>query len=392
MAVLALAGALFGIVTSPPAAAQSRGVDLLLLEPTRGKPLFGPNEAVIELVGDFPIDQVEVELDGEIVAEKTAPPWRIPFHAGDDNRDHQLVVRALLRGRLVAETVADFPAFQVNSEIDAKLRPVYVTASRQGGRLLDLEAKDFTLYAGNERQEIVTFARGDVEIAASILVDASSSMAGRRLRFAVSGASTFVEGLDGEHDEAAVRLFSDRLLFRSPFDPSPERVLSGLERVDPVGGTALADHLYLGLKELEERRGRRVLLLLSDGVDTHSAVDLGDVAWLARRSRAQLYWIRTDPREQETSRFSSWKNADTYRNEWNLLHKMVRDSGGRVITLNRIEETAGAVREILQELREQYVLGFNPPDGPGDGRWQRLTVRVSRPGVDLRYREGYISD
>ncbi|MEM7052677.1 MAG: VWA domain-containing protein [Acidobacteriota bacterium] len=376
--------------SAPQVAAQE--VDLMLLAPPRTQPLIGPSRAVVEIIGDAPVDRIEVLFGDQVLGFKSEPPWEIEFDAGPENRPRSLRLRASFRGYTMGEMVADFPAFQVDSQIDAELRPIYVTATAQGRRVLHLGREDFEIYDDGSRQQIVTFGRGDVEITASILIDASSSMAGRRLRFALRGAAAFVQGLSNPEDEAAIRLFSDRLLHAPPFATDARRALAGLTKVRATGGTALADHLYFGLKELEGRQGRRVLLLLTDGVDSHSTLEMADVAWLARRSRAQIFWIRTDPRDREEARYSAWKDPDRYRAEFSLLRRIVDDSGGRVITLDTIDQTAVAVREVLAELREQYVLGFQPTVVRHDGSWRRLSVRVKQPGVRLRSRDGYIDD
>jgi VWFA-related protein len=133
-----------------------------------------------------------------------------------------------------------------------------------------------------------------------------------------------------------------------------------------------------------------VLILLSDGVDSHSALPMRDVAWLARRSRALIYWVRTDPREGEGRRYSAWKGAEEYQAEEALLTQTVLETGGRIVTLERIEEAEEAMRGILRELREQYVLGYYPAVIRRDGSWRKVEVRVARPGVRLRARDGYI--
>lgn len=372
-----------------PAAAAAQGVDVLMISPKKGEPVFGQVELAWEILSAEPIDRVEVFVDGQPMGELTRPPWRLVVDVGDDNVEHRFLARAHTESGSVGESVYISPAFRVDEELDAALRPVYVTALDGDRRVLDLDRGDFEVYDGGRRQELTNFSRGDAEIAAALLVDASVSMRGHRLRFALRGAAAFALGLS-EIDEAALYLFSDRLLHATPFTSDRRELLGGLDGVDATGGTALNDHLYLALKRLEERKGRRVLILLSDGVDSHSALAMRDVAWLARRSRALIYWVRTDPRQGEGQRFSAWKGAEEYVAEEELLSKTVTETGGRIITLDRIEEAEAAMRGILQELREQYVLGYYPSEIRHDGGWREVDVRVSRPGVRLRHRDGYI--
>ncbi|NJL29905.1 MAG: VWA domain-containing protein [Thermoanaerobaculia bacterium] len=282
------------------------------------------------------------------------------------------------------------PAISVDDVVDAELQQLYVTVTRDTRRALDLGEGDFAVIDNGTRQELVTFARGDVPLAASVLVDASASMLGSRLRYALRGAAVFVQDL-GPSDEASLLLFSDHLLHATPFANDPAVLTAGLSKVEASGGTALNDHLYLALKQLEKRQGRRVVIFLSDGVDSHSVLRTAELTWLARRSRALLYWIRTDPRNEErTSRFSAWKNADEYRAEIQQLTDTVSETGGRIFPIARMEDAEAAFREILAELREQYVLGYYPIGARNDGSWRTVTVRLRDSGLAVRTREGYL--
>jgi Ca-activated chloride channel family protein len=134
-----------------------------------------------------------------------------------------------------------------------------------------------------------------------------------------------------------------------------------------------------------------VLILLSDGVDSHSALRMNEVTWLARRSRALIYWLRTDPEgEARKTRSSAWKSPGDYRGEYDQLGETVVETGGRVLTLDRLQDAEHAFQEVLSELRDQYVLGYFPTVNRGDGTWHRVLVRARRSGLDIRARGGYV--
>jgi Ca-activated chloride channel family protein len=192
-------------------------------------------------------------------------------------------------------------------------------------------------------------------------------------------------------DEASILLFSDRLMFSTPFSNDITALTAGLGGVEAGGGTALNDHVYMALKRLEDRQGRRVLVLLSDGIDSHSALRMNEVTWLARRSRALIYWLRTDPEgDAHKTRMSAWKSPGDYRGEYEQLTRTVAETGGRILTLERLEDAEQAFQEVLAELRDQYVLGYFPTVNRGDGSWHRVLVRTRRSGLDVRTRGGYV--
>ena len=157
------------------------------------------------------------------------------------------------------------------------------------------------------------------------------------------------------------------------------------------GGTAVNDHLYLALELLAARRGRRVIVLLSDGLDSASVLGMKDVLSAGRRGSTLIYWLRL-PLTAGQSFSSAWRGASEHRREMADLERAVRRSGGQIVTLGRIDEALVAFEHILAELRGQYVLGYYPTVDRDDGSWHRVRVRVAQPGVEVRYRDGYVDD
>ncbi len=352
-------------------------------------PVMGIVEVAARVEPLAEVQRVEFWLDGEKRGEVTGPPFRLSLDLGDQNLVHRFEVRAIDLAGVATSAYVVTPAIRVDMEVDVELQQLYVTASDDTGRALDLMQSNFEIVDDGLRQKIVTFARGDVPMAAAVLVDASASMRGRRLRFAARGATAFANETRAT-DEVSLQLFSDRLLFASPFDSDLDEHSVALTEVRAKGGTALNDHLYRALKQLEARQGRRVVVLLSDGFDSHSALEIEEVAWLARRSRSMLYWIRLDFGLGDASRYSAWKGPDDYRRQIAQLTRIVDELGGRVVLLDRIEDTEAAMREVVAELREQYVLGYYPTIARGDGRWHKVRVRIDRPGLTVRNRGGYL--
>lgn len=393
-AALRRRGSVLAAVAVVAALAAALGAEepasVLILSPQPGAPVFGEVEVELSPYPESAVDRLELFVDDASVGELERPPYRLTVDVGTENREHSFRAVLYTRDGAQAESVLVTPAFAVDEVVDAKLQQLYVTVSRDGRRVLDLVGEDFVVLDQGTRQELVTFARGDVPMTAILMVDSSASMEGDRLRQAVKGVDVFLSRL-GAQDEASVLLFSDRLLLSSPIANDPRTIRAGLDTVAAGGGTALNDHLYLALKRLEPRQGRRVVVLLTDGIDSHSVLGMRDVAWLARRSQAIVYWIRTQPRDEaHSSRFSSWKDAEAYRQEYRELVASVISSGGRIVDLERLEDAENAFAELMNELREQYVLGYYPSNARNDGSWHQVHVRARPGGVQVRTRGGYI--
>ena len=284
------------------------------------------------------------------------------------------------------------PDLHVDMEIDVRLQEVFVNVGSEAERL---SRDDFTILDDGVPQTIVTFEHGDVPFTAVLLLDASLSMQSGRLDTAVGGARSFVHAMN-RLDEAKLLLFADRILVETPFTSVPSILTLGLSDVEAQGGTALNDALYLGIKRLDDRLGRKVVVLLSDGVDVESVLPMEMVRDVARRSQAVLYWLRLRRPEEAKDAplqelFTAWRNAEGHRREMDELRAAVLESGGRVDGLDRVEDVPAALALILQELRGQYVLGYSPSVHHGAGAWHKIAVRVrGAPGGRVRVQEGYV--
>jgi len=139
-----------------------------------------------------------------------------------------------------------------------------------------------------------------------------------------------------------------------------------------------------------------VLVLLSDGIDTHSVLPMDHVFEIARETNGLIYWIRfahdsSNPNASERVNLSSaWKDSDQYREQLDTLTQAVNQSGGRIFDVASPDEIRPVFLRILEELREQYVLGYYPDNKRNDGRWHRVKVRVEAAGVHVRAPRGYL--
>jgi Ca-activated chloride channel family protein len=358
--------------------------------PPADTPAFGPTEVTLDLE-DSGVDLVRLFLQGREVGTLDQPPWRFTVDVGEENRERQLRVFVRSRDGRTAEATLVLPAIRVDEAIELALQPVYVTAERNGERVLDLARADFTVRDDGAAQQLVTFERGEVPLTAVLLLDSSLSMRGPPLAAALGGARSFVRAM-APLDEAMLLLFADRVLFRSELAHDPQAIERALATVRADGGTALNDALYLALHQLATRPGRRVVVLLSDGVDVDSVLPVAEVAATAARTNALVYWLRLRPRGRDGDRRSIWRDTFEHRAELAGLEQLVLGSGGRIHELQSIAGAEAAFAEVLRELREQYVLGYYPSTRRSGNPWHRIAVEVRRPGIVLRHRAGYFTD
>ena len=125
---------------------------------------------------------------------------------------------------------------------------------------------------------------------------------------------------------------------------------------------------------MQPAKGRRALIVLSDGDDRYSQSSAGEVLDRARRSDVMVFPIaigRTRPP---------------------LFAELATLTGGRSSHATDSAKLSETVRAIARELRRQYLLGYAPtrPPVPGSNDWRSIAVTVKRPGAQVRARDGYL--
>lgn len=387
---------IWSMVLSCLAAAAQADAGVEILAPAAGRPLFGVVTITAVVTADEEIETVDFAVDGRPVGSISSPPYTLQVDVGEENRSHLIeVVVAGRQGELVRATLTS-PAVQVDERVDLELQQLYaVVTNRRGERALGLKAADFAITDDGVRQRLITVAGGEIPLTATLLLDASGSMLGDGLAVALRGAQAFLDGM-ADLDEARVMVASDRLRFITPFSDDAEALRRTVALADAGGGTAVFDHLAIALLGLEARQGRRVVILLSDGLDMHSVLGHDELATIARSSQAVIYWVRLlSPALQRRMWLrpvpvSAWRDVQAIRALPGQLEKIVARSGGRVVAVNELTDTEGAFRDILQELREQYALGYYPDPRRNDGRWRPVRVETRRGSLKVRTRDGYV--
>jgi Ca-activated chloride channel family protein len=355
--------------------------------PTFLEPALGEVEVVARVESTDPVRRVGLFVDGRPQAILDTPPFRWVVEVGEKNEEHTFKVVATRHDGETAEAVVATPRIQIDDLVDLELQQLYVTVTKGGRVVEDLTREVFAIEDRRDLQEIVTFERGDVPLTVVVLLDVSESMSGTDLDLALSSCHAFVGDLQ-PLDRAMLLMFSDRIVRSTEFTGFRDVLTTALTNINAYGATALNDHLYVGLKQLERRQGRRVVLLLSDGVDSASALGMKDVLQYAESSPSLVYWLRLPSPGAEIS--SAWRDVDGYRQELAALEDLVNRSGGRILDLTGMADAEAAFAAVLEELRGQYVLGYYPTNRADDGSWHPVKVEVTGHGFKARTRKGYI--
>jgi Ca-activated chloride channel homolog len=258
-------------------------------------------------------------------------------------------------------------------KMDVDLALVNVTVTDPYNRLVTgLDKENFRVYEDNVEQEIVTFSSEDVPISIGVIFDFSGSMS-NKVGKAREAALQFFKTANPQ-DEFFLVSFNERAELTSAFTNSVEDLQSSLMLTSAKGRTALLDAIYLGLSEIRSaHNGKRALLILSDGGDNHSRYSESDVKRLVREADTQLYAIGI---------FDPLGFRDRTPEELNgpsLLSEITEMTGGRVFSVEKLEDLPDIATKISMELRNQYVLGYRPSNKAHDGRWRKIKIKLRAP-------------
>jgi len=249
----------------------------------------------------------------------------------------------------------------------------------------DLAEQDFELYEDGARQAITFFSKIQQPIALAILLDTSASM-NERLGTAQEAAVGFAQRMRRE-DAIEVIDFDSQVRILQSFTNDVSALEKAIRGTDVNGSTSLYNAIYISLKELKKAKAgsteeirRQAIVVLSDGDDTSSLVPYEEVLDLAKRSETAIYAIGLRP-------------VGAYRTEFKeaefVLKQLSQETGGRAYFVTTLSELPKIYEQISEELANQYSLAYSSKNPMRNGAWRRIVVRVTKPGLTARTRQGY---
>jgi Ca-activated chloride channel family protein len=284
----------------------------------------------------------------------------------------------LLEGAIVplfALALAAAPYAQFTSGVS--LVEVYATvADRQGGPVTGLTAADFRVLEDGMPQTITAFAAGEFPLAVAIGLDRSFSMSGERgarLSMAKSAARAFIGALKPQDQVMVIAIGSETSVV-APLSTNHGAALAAIDRLDAWGTTPLYDATVSALEAIQSAKGRRALVLLSDGTDRYSETSAAALVDHVRRRDVLVYPVAIGPVRPA------------------VFAELAMASGGRSFLVKDRREFSSTLTSIARELRSQYLIGYVPARPKGEQpAWHSIDVVVNRPAVLVRARDGYFS-
>jgi len=267
-------------------------------------------------------------------------------------------------------------------KVEVKLVNVFVTVTDQHGAPVgSLREEDFDLFENGVPQKISVFDK-ESALPLSIVLDIDTSLSTRKdLSLELSSAKRFAHAILRAQDALCLYEFSEVVSEVVPFTADLKTIDHGIEHVRPGAATALYDALYLGSRALENRQGRKVIVVITDGGDTASRTDYKEAVRAAQEAEAIVYSIIVVPIEASAGRDIGGEHA---------LIQLSEDTGGKYYYADSLSELDSAFGKISDELRTQYLLAYYPSQKYADSSFRRIEVKVKAPGgLSVRHRSGY---
>jgi len=273
--------------------------------------------------------------------------------------------------------------------------PVLVLG-RDGKFVPNLRREDFQIFENGVKQEISYFAPVENPFTVALLIDTSRSTV-FNLADIQQAAIAFVEKLRPD-DRVTVVSFSDEVNVVTEVTSDRETLTRAIRSIRPGGGSRVYDALDVVFGELKEIKGRTALVLFSDGVDNDSRkATFESTLRTVERTDTLIYPVRFDtldrrPAPSGISLEGSGFSEQDYRRAGAYLSRLAEISNTGVYPASELSDLERAIASIVDELHNEYSVGYYPrtPGKPGETR--QVEVRINRPQLTVRALARYVVD
>jgi Ca-activated chloride channel family protein len=369
-----------------------------------------PPEMVLRI--DFQINERDVGSVG-------APPYELEYDFGKGFNALRIKAIAVLKNGLQLDHMVNTKPLEGSDYyIRTKLVTLDASVLDYKDRFIGgLERKDFRIFEDGKQVEVTHFTLEERPVRVALLIDSSGSMQQRgKMKWAKNAATQFLSTLKPDKDKAALIAFTDLVNPLSAFTNDFEKLSSIIGKIEPVGGTAINDALNEVVPMFKDEYGRKAIVLLTDGQDQHSNVDISeaienvkaagikvysiglfDNSYFTRRIQNQLAEKTTlkgktpdfDPTDARKKKTTFTRGSDT---RTTVFEGISDETGGTAFFPQKVEQLPRIFKQISDELRNMYTLGYIPENKSTRGKWREIKVEVDKSGATVRTKRGYYED
>lgn len=305
------------------------------------------------------VQRVAISWNDAERAVLTSPPWETTIHVPEDSVGIIRAVAELDDGRTSEDAVLlNSRGYVDSSNVQLVQLPVTIF-----GTFSNISVRE-----GKTRRVVQSIAKADeTPLTVGLLLDASDSME-KTLPDLEEAAIRFLDQVLGPHDRAFVISFDTRAHLLQP--PTSDKALlrAAIMHVRPDGLTSLYDAMALGLLQFEGIKGRRAMIVFTDGFDMTSEYESSEVGELARRVSVPVHAIGPSGDE---------------------LKKVARMTGGTAQPLDDLAQLPAIFARIEAALRAQVLVFIRTDPAKRENEWRNVNVEVSGENLEVHAPAGY---
>jgi VWFA-related protein len=361
------------------ATAQSPAPTLRIIAPKDGEYVSGPTRlvaAIDPLASTSLVTEVVFFADGKQTCTVRRPPFECDWDAGEQIVDHTIRATAVLRsGNRLVDTITTKQLESYVETVDVDVIQITAVVTDSDGRFVTgLTEKDFRVFEDDKPQRITGFASENIPLELVTAIDVSSSMRDA-LPAVKEAAKRFLAGLR-PGDQTTVLGFNENIFIPVRRETNQAARIRAIDRLGAWGGTALYDAIIQAVNLLGRQQGRRAIVLFTDGDDQDSHASMAAAIARTEETDATIYAIGQGRAVRTT-----------------VLQKLIRQltsaSGGRPFFSDDVQKLDADFKEILEDLRHQYMLSYPPPNIERNGVYHRIKVEAGRGKYRVRAQQGY---
>ena len=337
------------------------------------------------------VERVEFYIDQELVFTDRDPPYQFSYDAGQEfNRRIIEVIAYNSEGEKGSDLIIsrDLEGYLFEARVNLVTLDVTVTDKRDK-YISGLDEDDFRVYEDGALQAVSHFTREERPLVIGLLLDSSGSMEGLKIVRAKEGAKKFIRTLKDD-EEAFFIDFDSEVKVLQDFTSDKGKLLTAIDSAYAEGATAMNLALWEGIKKLEDKTGRKAIILLSDGYDTVQEMTEDQVLEAAKRAEVKIYsigiiekWLTLPAPFRRQTPFEEKGLGE-------IVLKSLSDwTGGEAFFPQSIGRLDEIYLQIARELRSQYALGYASSNKEEDGSWRTIKVELTDKDLKARTKKGY---
>jgi Ca-activated chloride channel family protein len=363
-----------GLLTALMVAGRAQDPEIRILSPGDDAYVSGPTLLRARMTPPTAAASVTFFVDGRQVCVLTREPFECDWDAGPSIAEHQVrAVASLSGGGRLVHTVRT-KGVGYSEKVNVDIVQVTVTVSDGRGRFVaGLPPSAFHVFEDDRPQAITHFASEDIPLELLVAIDISGSM-GSSMPKLKKAVKEFLGAVPPE-DQVTLLGFNDSIFTLTRKATDQGERLRAVDRLAPWGSTALYDVILRGVEMLGRHTGRKALVVFTDGEDQGSHATINDVERRLQSSDTTLYMIGQ-------GRGVSLEPLKR------VMERLAQPTGGRAFFTDSIDELHVAFADLLDELSNQYLLGYASSNPGRDQSWRRIRVAVDGHH-EVRARQGY---